>query len=104
MLLCPWNSPGKNTGVGSQCLLQENLPNAGLEPGSTTLQAGSLPSEPQRRPAKAVLIDKKGIRSGTLERKSKRENEGPECFFFKALKTGNITDLYVETQKIVVTI
>ena len=21
-LLCPWNSPGKNTGVGSQCLLQ----------------------------------------------------------------------------------
>ncbi|KAI4529493.1 hypothetical protein MG293_020741 [Ovis ammon polii] len=25
-------SPGKNTGVGSQCLLEENLPNAGLEP------------------------------------------------------------------------
>ena len=21
-LLCPWNSPGKNTGVGCQCLLQ----------------------------------------------------------------------------------
>ena len=49
-------------------------------------------------------MTEKGIRSGTLERKSKRENEGPECFFFKALKTGNITDLYVETQKIVVTI
>lgn len=30
--------------------------------------------------------------------------KGQNVFFFKALKTGNITDLYVETQKIVVTI
>ena len=72
--------------MGSQCLLQENLPNAGLEPGSTTLQAGSLPSEPPRKPAKAVLIDKKGIRSRTLEEKSKRQDEGPEWFFFKHSK------------------
>ena len=32
--LCPWNSPGKNTGVGSHSLLQGNLPNAGIEPMS----------------------------------------------------------------------
>ena len=45
-LLCPRNSPGKNTRVGSHSLLQENLPDPGIEPGSPTLQADSLPSEP----------------------------------------------------------
>ena len=39
-LLCPQNSPGKNTGVGSHSLLQE------IEPRSPALQADSLPSEP----------------------------------------------------------
>ena len=32
--LCPWNSPGKNTGVGCHPLLQGNLPNPGIEPTS----------------------------------------------------------------------
>ena len=59
---------------------------AGTE--STALQAGCLLPEPPRKPAKAVLIDKKGIRSQTLEEKSKREYEGPECFFF-FLRTQN---------------
>ena len=31
-LLCPWDSPGKNTGVGCHSLLQENLPTQGLNP------------------------------------------------------------------------
>ena len=31
-LCSPWNSPGQNTGVGSLCLLQGNLPNPGIEP------------------------------------------------------------------------
>ena len=31
--LCPWNSPGKNTGVGSCFLLQGVFPNQGLNPG-----------------------------------------------------------------------
>ena len=39
-LLCPQNSPGKNTGVGSHSLLQE------IEPRSPALKADSLPSEP----------------------------------------------------------
>ena len=32
--LCPWVSPGKNTGLGFQFLLQENLPDPGIQSGS----------------------------------------------------------------------
>ena len=32
-LLCPWNSPGKNTGVGYHFLLQGIFPTQGLNPG-----------------------------------------------------------------------
>ena len=42
--LSPWNSPGKNTGVGSHSLLQGIFPTQGLNP-VPTLQADSLPSE-----------------------------------------------------------
>ena len=45
-----WDSPGKNTGVGSHSLLQGNLPTPGIEPSSPTLQADSLPSEPPGKP------------------------------------------------------
>ena len=45
-----WNSPGQNTGVGRLSLLQGNLPNPGIEPRSPTLQADSLPAEPQGKP------------------------------------------------------
>ena len=31
--LCPWNSPGKNTGVGSHSLLQGIFPTQGSKPG-----------------------------------------------------------------------
>ena len=43
----PWNSPGQNTGVGSLSLLQGIFPTQGLNPGLSTLQADSLPAEPQ---------------------------------------------------------
>ena len=43
-LLCPWNSPGKNTGVGCHAL------DPGIESGSPALQADSLPSEPPGKP------------------------------------------------------
>ena len=36
-LLCPWNFPGKNTGLGCYFLLQEYLPNLGIEPMSPVL-------------------------------------------------------------------
>ena len=45
-LLCPWNSPGKNPGVGCHYLLQGNCPDPRIEPGSPVLQADSLLSEP----------------------------------------------------------
>ena len=32
-LLCPWDCPGKNTGVGCHALLQGILPTQGLNPG-----------------------------------------------------------------------
>ena len=33
-LLCPWDFPGKNTGLGCRFLLQGNLPNPGIKPAS----------------------------------------------------------------------
>ena len=44
-LPCPWDSSGKNTGVGRH-FLPGNLPDPGIEPESNALQADSLPSEP----------------------------------------------------------
>ena len=44
-LLGPWESPGKNTGVGSHSLLQGNLPDPEIKPESPTLQANSLQTE-----------------------------------------------------------
>ena len=35
-LFCPWNSLGKNTGVGSHSLLQGIFPTQGLNPGPCT--------------------------------------------------------------------
>ena len=49
-LICPWNSPGKNTGVGYPFLLQKIFPTQGWEPGSPALQVDSLQSEPPRKP------------------------------------------------------
>ena len=39
-LLCPWDSLGKNTGVGCHFLLQGNLPDPGIQPVSPTLAGG----------------------------------------------------------------
>ena len=44
-LLCPWNSPGKNTGVGLPFPSPGALPNPGVKPQSLALQTDSLPSE-----------------------------------------------------------
>ena len=41
-----WNFPGKNTGMGKPFPSPWDLPNPGIEPGSPTLQADSLLSEP----------------------------------------------------------
>ena len=46
----PWNSPDQNTGVSSLSLLQGIFPTPGIKPRSPTLQANSLPAEPQGKP------------------------------------------------------
>ena len=46
----PWDSPGKNTGVGCHFLLQGNLPDPGIKPRSPALQADALISEPPGKP------------------------------------------------------
>ena len=38
-LLCPWDSPGKNTGVGCHFLLQGDPPNLGIKPVSLVCPA-----------------------------------------------------------------
>ena len=45
-VLCPWNSPGKNTGVGCHALLQGNLPILGIEPASPALAGRSFTTRP----------------------------------------------------------
>ena len=49
-LLCPWNAPGKNTGVGKPFPSSGDLPKPGTKSISPALQADSLPSEPPRKP------------------------------------------------------
>ena len=46
-LYSPWTSPGQNTGVGSLSLLQGIFPTQGSK---SSLQADSLPAEPQGSP------------------------------------------------------
>ena len=48
-LLCPWDSPGRRTGVGCHALLQGGWNSGLLE--SPALQADSWPTEPPRKPS-----------------------------------------------------
>ena len=56
-LLCPWDSPGKNSGVGCHALLQGMFPTQGSNPHLLCLlywQVGSLPLAP---PSPTLLLD-----------------------------------------------
>ena len=58
-LLCPWNSPGKNTGVGCHALLLGIFPTQGLNPRILCLlhcQMGSLPLAPTGKPINAISM------------------------------------------------
>ena len=66
-VFCPWDSPGKNTGVGCHFLLQGIWRmDPGVEPGSTVLQADSLLSEPPGKPLGHRDPDKTNWRSCLL--------------------------------------
>ena len=57
-LLCPWDFPGKNTGVGCHSLLQGIFPTQGLKPLLLCLlhwQAGSLPLVPPGKPSASLV-------------------------------------------------
>ena len=56
---CPWNSPGKNTGMGSHFLLQKGHPDQGIKPESSAFLADSLLPEPPREPecSNFILFD-----------------------------------------------
>ena len=57
--LCPWDFPGKNTGVGYHFLLQGNLPNPWFEPTSPALQADSFTTEPPGKPSRLLISQQK---------------------------------------------
>ena len=59
MVLCPWDFPGRNIGVGCHSLLWGNLPSAGIEPRSLALQADSL-----LRPTRKVPLELRKGREG----------------------------------------
>ena len=46
----PWSFPGKNTGVGCHFPSPGDLPDPGIEPRPSALQADSLPTELQGKP------------------------------------------------------
>ena len=60
--LCPWDFPGKNSGLGCCALLQGIFPIQGLDPRLLCLlyrQASSLPPAPPGKPLRACLKPKK---------------------------------------------
>ena len=60
-LLCPWDSPGNNTGVGCHAFLQGIFPTQGSNPGPLCIlhwQAGSLPLASPRKPDTFISFKK----------------------------------------------
>ena len=53
-LLCPWDSPSRNPGVGSHSF-------PGVEPWSPALQADALPAEPPEKPLQCFQVAAFGI-------------------------------------------
>ena len=45
-----WDFPGKSASVGCHFLLQGDLPDPGIEPGSPALEADDLTSDPPGKP------------------------------------------------------
>ena len=69
-LLCPWNFPGKNTGVGCCALLQAIFLTQGLNLHLLCLlhwQAGSLPILPSGKPQGVVFASSSSEASGVNE-------------------------------------
>ena len=55
-LLCPWDFPGKNTGVGCHFLFQEDLPDPGIKPPSPALAGRFSSTEPWASPQSSYTL------------------------------------------------
>ena len=64
----PWNSTGQCTGVGSLFPSPGDLPNPEIEPRSPTLQADSLPAEPQGKPLEGWVLKNPCFQTMVLEK------------------------------------
>ena len=58
-LLCPWNFPCKNTGVGCHTHLQRISPIQGTKPGLLHWQVDSLPSQPPQERVRTEIQNKR---------------------------------------------
>ena len=90
-LLCPWDFPGKNTRMGCHFLLQGNLPNLGVEPGSLALACGFFATEPPGKPFPEcwlLLFTSTPLKLALLAPASRR----PRPSFQEASPAGNGSD------------
>ena len=85
--LCPWDSPGKNTGVGSSALLQGIVLIQGLNPCLLCLlnwQTGSLPLAPPGKPRYAKRYTTVNVLLPPLESLKKKTDKGSTWLLFMA--------------------
>ena len=68
-LLCPWDFPGKNTGVGCHFLLQGTVLTQGSNLCFLHWQAGSFASEPPKKPILYTLPRVKQLVGSCLQHK-----------------------------------
>ena len=85
-LLCPWNFPGKNTGVGYHFLFWGIFLTQRLNSGLLHWQADALPLSHQGSPAVRVIRINEGLLLGRGKSKQKAEGdidveEKVECCF-----------------------
>ena len=95
-MVCPWNSPGKNTGVGCPFPSPGNLPNPGIEPVSPSLQANFLPSVLPGKPQshqKTILFQtsrsrglKLAISWNNRKQRRRKEIKNTCCTFWLVMK------------------
>ena len=85
-LLCPWNSPGNNIGVGCHCLLQGIFPTQGSNLG--LLPADSLCLSHQESPKPTILLPRYSSKNTHINCSSDMQKETKNIF--KSLR-GQVT-------------
>ena len=90
-LLCLWDSPGKNTGVGCHFLLQRHLSNPGIESRSPEFQTDSLPTELWGKPDQLYSNKNKNqLYSNTKFKKKSKGKPAP----YKHHQFSSVTQLF----------